>query len=174
MAVHPTSLGASVPTTAPGPSRRGHGLPPPTNPSPAPLRPRGLPWTSALGRGPPPPGGLPLRPLRPPRPLRDALGHPFRPARKRPRSPGLRWPRPLGAPHAAAGDPAPPTAPHRGSRSLPPSLCENPSPPRAGAVVRSVTDLSPNRGRRPISPARLHPHCLLRSDHLPSTAPLPG
>lgn len=40
----------------------------------------------AASPGPQPsPGGLPLRPRRPPR---DALGHPFRPARKRPRSPG--------------------------------------------------------------------------------------
>lgn len=100
MAVHPTSLGASVPTTAPGPSRRGHGLPPPTNPSPAPLRPRGLPWTSALGRAdpstwraPPATPATPATPARCPRPPLQA---------------GAQTPPLPGAPLAAAGLLTPP------------------------------------------------------------------
>lgn len=105
MAIHPTSLGASVPTTAPGPSRRGHGLPPPTNPSAAPLRPRGLPWTSALGRAdpstwraPPATPATPATPARCPRPPLQAGAQtpllPGAPLAAAPRGPSRRRRRP--------------------------------------------------------------------------------
>lgn len=76
-----------------------------------------------------------------------------------------------GAPHAATPDLAASTSPHRGSQLLPASSSEHPSPTRAGTVVCSVTDLPPDWGRRPVSPARSRPGCW---EHLLSTSPVPG